>query len=428
MKRIRNIMVLAPFVFLAATCVTDVRQKGEAGPWVGEVVNYSNGTVGYGYVESPVADATGQIVTYVQSQPCPTVLGPGESAAFELRVDPVAFSGSYSPQPVLPLRLADGPTFTASPIQQDQLPYAPRRALSSTVVRSVPAQDLALVEVRNESLFDLQYMTLCAIARSPDGAVTAVGIAPPIIGTLGPGDKRIVPVFFSSLPNGELEIIGEGMPFAGCCEVTIDPDGALSILASRIVEDPAGPSLRVFGEMRNNTGRDLSSVELTAHLDDDWRARVDGAGLGCDGPVAAGDTVPIYLSFPVQSMSTDRRLEVEHFHAYETASLYRVPTSNIILGPVRTLPGAGIESRSVSMTFANDSASWIQVNGVCISLRDRQGRLTGAGSIYIGQNIAPGESIETEADIDQFDASSTAEVIAYAVPLLEPPPGVLPIP
>jgi hypothetical protein len=423
-------VLLAPLLFMSAVCVTDVRQKGDTGPWVGEVTNYGSDTLSYGDVNSSVLDAGGNTVTYVQSQTCPTVLLPGASAAFELFIQPGTLAPSYVLNPpALPLRLADGPLVNLSPIPPDQLQYARTQdGLATRVIRTDPTHRFALIEVRNIGPFSYQQLAVCVTIRGSRSALAAVGTALVTPDTLRQGEARTIPVFFNAMPEGDIQVFAEGMRFAGSI-LTIDPTTAVSISTRAIVNRADGPHLEIVGEIANTTGQDLSSFGLTAHLDDAWSERINGAVLGCDGSMGRGDRTPFMISIPVESTRLNRRLSVEGISAYE-GGLYKLPVSSVLLGSVSKQPD-GPDVRTVTATLTNDTSAWIEVTGVCFGVRDDRGTLVGSGYMapdYPARFIAPGATLRVRGQAEQLRTSHSADVIAYGQPMLQPPPTPVAIP
>jgi hypothetical protein len=431
MKRFRLLPGLAPMLFVAASfvaaiCVTDVRRLGDNGPWVGEFTNYRSETIGLAYVESSVVDADGRDVTFIQAGACPSTVAPGESAAFELAVDPGALDPRYvSPLPRPPFRLGDGPRVDAFVIPAKELQYAfTRMGLSAEVVRREPSQKFLVAELHNSSIFTMQDAKICAVVRSPSGAVLAVGNGRVAPSRLAPATGDVVPVFFpTGMPAGRLEVFVEARPTTGseCCWVDVPTDNALTVSVARVVNVAGGRFLYVVGELRNTTDRALSGYSLTAHLDDSWTERVDGAGLGCDGRLGRGDTVPYSLLVPVTGTNVDRTITIEGIEANLGETYYRPVVSDMRLRTATKKPNFIVETREVSFTLKNDSASWIWLQPACIGLRDVNGKVVGANFMTPGDYLAPGGSVSVKVDVEQLAGSTSAEVVAYAVPLLAPP-------
>ena len=85
MRFLRLIPLLAlPLLFLGATCVSRVEQRGPAGPWVGEVSNYGPEAVEYASVSAEILDAMGNSITWLEGSTCPPTLRPGQHGTFEL--------------------------------------------------------------------------------------------------------------------------------------------------------------------------------------------------------------------------------------------------------------------------------------------------------------------------------------------------------
>lgn len=426
MRRLRLLPLLFPVLLVAAICVTDVRRLSDVGPWVGEFTNYRAETVGFAYVESSIIDADGRTFTYAQGRACPGMLAPGESAAFELSIQPASLDPRYvSPLPRPPFRLGDGPRIEAFVIPPEEMSSAyTRNGFKAEVIRRDAAQKFLLAEVQNSSILTMQDTTVCAVVRTPSGAVLAVGEGRAAPSTMRPGVSDVIPVLFrSSLPTGEVTLFVEGRPTAGfdCCTADVPVEGALSISASKIVDLPDGSFLYMVGELRNTTDLDLSGYSVTAHLDDSWIERVDGAGLGCDGPLGRGDTVPFAILFSVNSSETERQITIEGIDAIREGPYYKPLVSDVRVMPATKKEGFLVESREVTFTLTNESSSWLRVLPACIGLRNADGKLVGATYMTPADHLAPGASITATIDVEQLAGSTTADVIAYAQPLLTPP-------
>ena len=74
------LLALAIVPALAATCTTPATQKSPSGPWVGEVTNESDVTLGRSNVYGEITDANGRVGA-VATSTCPARVEPGETAA-----------------------------------------------------------------------------------------------------------------------------------------------------------------------------------------------------------------------------------------------------------------------------------------------------------------------------------------------------------
>lgn len=419
-------LLLLPLLLIGATCLSTPHQNGPSGPWVGEATNYGPDTRGYAYVEAPVVDQIGRDVAYVQTQTCPFSLLPGDTAAYEISIDPQSVRLSDF---ALPLSLKSPPILQAYSVPPDQDAYASKRqvGLVAEVLRSDASQRFALIQVTDTAPIAFQQLQVCGVFRTITGTPASVATGHVLQSVLRPGASVVVPLFFSSMPAGNVEPIVEGIPMTACCDTRVDLSRiAVSVQMTKLVDYPDGPYLDVVGELSNQTNEDLGGFTLSAHLGDSWRERIDAATAGCDGNFGAHDTLPFLLSIPVTSTRTNRSLTVDGLGAY-AATPHTPVVSSIALGAV-TKHAFGPDTRTVSARLTNDSGYWLSAPAACVGLHASDGNLVGAGysSGVSNQYIAPGASIDLSMDIDQLAPSSTAKIVAYAQPMPGPPPDLIP--
>lgn len=186
---------------VAATCVSNVEQKGPTGPWVGEVVNTGPDAVQDVYVNGRVRGYSD-----IGGGTCPSSLLPGERGAFE-----VFFDQGFNPPPVLPLDVYFPPTaFAAYP----STGFVQNEGLLLTIVEENRAEKYARIVVQNGSQHRYADINICGILRGEDGRVAAVGqtevrvvggLEPPDDPAwLQPGQSLTLDVYFYEMPLGTL--------------------------------------------------------------------------------------------------------------------------------------------------------------------------------------------------------------------------------
>jgi hypothetical protein len=207
---------------VSATCVTDVRQKGPEGPWVGEVVNNGDQTVNFVQVMPAIFDSTGHQL-YGQGGSttaiaCPSTLLPGEHGAFE------AFF----------IRAQDGQPTSVPPLRAEFPPVAidfPGEGalrgdgLLAEVAQESTREKSIIVRVTNNSMNRYSDVTVCGILRANDGEVLSVGRADgPAFGDdltiLAPGQSITLTMLFDEVPDGGTTLYPRAIlrgPTPPCC-------------------------------------------------------------------------------------------------------------------------------------------------------------------------------------------------------------------
>lgn len=424
MKHLRGILLLAPLLLIAATCVTDVRQRGPAGPWVGEVTNYGPEATGYTYVDGTISDAQRRVLGNWQTLGCPVITLPGETTAFEIAIEEGILDEPWLGfEPVLPLRL-DSLRAGGFLVTDQEMQYGVQRGLlTQRIISNNAEHDYAVIELRNDSPFDVQLSNLCAVHRNSTGAVVSVATTSVVNSLVRRGDSLTLPVFFSTLGSWEIDVFAEGVRYQGCCSVSV-PTSAVSVSMMKVVDRADGRYLYVTGTVRNERDDDITSLEMSAHLDDRWEERIDRAFIGCEGQLGRDAITPFMIEIPVASADTDRTLVVEALAA-SAGQLYEFPVTGVALGSVMPQVDGFPETRSVSATLTNDSNVWIEAYGACVALKDSAGRIVGAGYMnpdYPNRFVAPGTSVRVTTEVTQLAPATAADVIAYGIPTSGPPP------
>lgn len=219
--RLAALLVLS-LALTAATCVRDVEQKGEAGPWVGEVVNAGPQTV-YGVAATArIEDADGRefVVGRAAVLTCPSKLLPGEHGAFAMFSDQIETAPFHPPlaNPALPLRAA----FDALAYENIGTGQARGDGLLVTLLERDAARSIARVRLTNNGTHSADSLTVCGILRTPDGKVAAVARAdaPAMPYNLFPGESIDLELRFDTMPDGDIRFhaLGlQGHPYEECC-------------------------------------------------------------------------------------------------------------------------------------------------------------------------------------------------------------------
>ena len=423
--------ILLPLLFVGATCITDARRHGLTGPWVGEFTNYGNETIASVYMSGRIEDATGRTLTSVAVPTCPSQLAPGERATFEVFPDGV-YTPEGQPAPAPPYTFVPDPGIQGYPVETqhsaDPNNGFTGEGLATRLVSKDAARRFALIEMTNESAFTYQNIVVCANLRTSTGALAEVGSTSLPGGSFRPGAHRTFPIFFNGLPDGTFEFFPRGVNYCCANGATLGTD-TFAVTATKIVD--GGKALRVVGELKNNTGTDLVGANLSAHVDGSWADRIDQTELACSGWLPAGASGPATFTMPVAPGTLRPSVVIEDVNAYPGSSLYAPPISAVaaVDGPRST---SGLDTKRVSATISNPTATWIALEGICLSLRDTHGRLVGTASAMDGVSyndrlLAPGAHLRVSAHVEELEPSETAEGAAYGQPTQPPQPIEIPV-
>jgi hypothetical protein len=399
-------LALPALMLLAATCVGDTHQRGPAGPWVGEVTNYGADPVPGAYVTADVFTADGSPLGREYVYTCPATIPPGGHGTFELFV---ATSGDEK----LPLRATFAPV---------ALPGAwggeAWEGFSTRLVSTNPAKRVAMVEVGNDSGLALDQMRVCGNIRDASGALLEVGSTRMFPTVLRPGQSQTVPIFFNSMPAGDLtfEFSAQG----ACCSgaSTFDPSD-FQITAARITDGPAGRMLVVAGEMRNRSGRDLQHLRMEAYDEDAPELRV-GADLGCQGIVGFDGKAAAIFAIPVGPNVTEDDVRIAGIQADPSNSEYAIETSDVTMARLPDQPD-GLGSVAIGAMLHNPTAKWLNVHAACATVRDRQGHAIGVVQLRTGDGDAspyapllpPGAIVKVTGAGYVVDTPASANAQAY---------------
>jgi hypothetical protein len=214
--RFVRLIVLLPLglALIAATCVTNVEQQGERGPWAGEVVNTNGYTVFGASAKASIFDADGR--AYYESATgalaCPSTLLPGERGAFRLFVG----DDGLLDDPALPLQARFNPVAFDFPGRGDG-------RSEGLLVTLLEQQALGVrVLVTNNSDFDYTGVSVCAVLRTDAGDVVSVGEdrVDPSGRKLVPGASTELNINFGTAPDGSIRFFPTGLttaPVPDCC-------------------------------------------------------------------------------------------------------------------------------------------------------------------------------------------------------------------
>ena len=219
-------LLLVPIAILlaAATCVTSVQQRGDAGPWTGEVVNGGDQTVNGVAATARVFDQEGReyYPGRVGVVACPSKLPPGERGAFELFLPTENQNPEYVLQdPVLPYRAE----FDALAHENVGTGVARGDGLYvEELSRDVGGRSVRIRVTNNGAAPYVSQVTVCGIVRTADGALAEVGRAdaPPLPSALFVGESLELTMYFRELPAGAISIRYHALglvsaPYPACC-------------------------------------------------------------------------------------------------------------------------------------------------------------------------------------------------------------------
>ncbi|MEX2226613.1 MAG: hypothetical protein WEB52_09210 [Dehalococcoidia bacterium] len=203
--------------------MSNVPQRGDEGPWVGEVVNTGDQAVYAVIAAARVFDALDREVYpgRIGVFSCPSKLLPGERGAFALFVPTEDMTPDYILRdPMLPLgaefdRIGEPPIGTGQ-ARGDGL-YV------EELSRDLAAKTVCIRLTNNGPGAYAEY-TVCGIIRTAEGDVHGVGRAdgPSLPSQLAVGDSIELTMHFASLPAGSFDIRYHALgllsaPYTECC-------------------------------------------------------------------------------------------------------------------------------------------------------------------------------------------------------------------
>jgi hypothetical protein len=394
------VFILALPFLLSATCVTRVDQKGPTGPWIGEVTNTGPDPLSGVQAKAQVFDDDWKEVFSWISPVCPPDLQPGETAPFEVHAVP-------SQDVRLPLHL--GFEWVQGGPYSDQVP----EGLALKVVEEDPARGYAIVEVTNQSSRTYTDIVVCGVARDRDGNAASVGGFDPLRegavfpSNLAPGEKATVPLFFTSIPDGTIDLFATAQE-GSSGSLDLAPTD-FHVTEKKVMDYGGSRFLVVLGELDNTTGQDLEAVLLQAHLAGESAFR-RFAEVGCNGIIPRGGKGQVYISLPMRPNDSDTVVITGIEATVATELPYQLPVSNLISRRFA-------DSFLVSATVSNPTDDWYNLAAVCWSLRTWDGTLVGEMSDFPGEEMAPGSIFPVSGKVESLVPVGNVpkiEVEAYA--------------
>ncbi len=416
MKLLRLLpLLLLPALFLGATCVTHVDQKGPAGPWVGEVTNTGtdavDGTTGTGFT----IDANGKDVGPAPTLLCPWDLLPGDKAYFSISAMAAGRLNDPSLAATLPLRLSEIQTY---PLRQ-----RPVTGLTFRVLQAYPEHQAIMVEMRNDSPNTYSNFDTCAVLLSAAGEVQEIVTRRPSpAGTLSPGQSVTFPFQFSSPLDGTF-VFGTHDGYNSTLN-TVLPSTAFDLETYKIVETPNGRELLGVGEITNTTTTDLMSARYEVYLTTSPTVRANGnvgpygadfrSGLNFwdgNGLILAGKKAPFRFSLPLDQNDTPS-VEVAAIEAgvsewQEPPNYVSIPVTNV------ETEQAGTDSLKISATISNPTDDYMLFGSLCFNLRGSRDKLVGTSCLMIPQGVEARSSLTVSEVVAELAPMHSVEVIAY---------------
>lgn len=418
MHRLRTILILAPLLLIAATCVTDVRQRGPAGPWVGEVTNYSSETIGPVAIASSIFnDTSGLRVPLGYTGTCPSQLKPGQTGAFEVFAPESLVAESAGE--VLRLRISS----VFDDIEAEPVKFSDE-GLSVRLVERIPEDSLVIVELQNHSTTRYDEMVVCGTLRSEDGQLIEVGTTKLYPAAMEPGSRRRLPVIFNSMPDGDFEFFASG-ELAPCCQsISLHAD-QFRPGVEKVINYAGDYYLFATGEVANPTSLDLTHIQVAAHASSSWAHRATPSPFateGCGGVLPAGGSMPVFLSIPLPDSGPSSTVVAEVVGAaIPVVEPFLLSVDSATVGPSRSILDGQLEERTATTFIRNRTDSWVDVLGICLVLRDADGRVVGMNGAGSGGYLGPGHVGEFTRSVVQLAPSVSVDVIAFAARRDGPP-------
>ncbi len=394
MRLLRLLPLLAlPLLFLGATCVTRVDQKGPAGPWIGEVTN--TGPAPATVMISAVAvGADGYHVYPFWQEPCPPVLLPGMTGSFELVVPDEFLSFSTTKQP---LSIAPFPVAYSYPAWSILPTGVPVR-----LIREYPEHNGVIAQVTNDSASTLQETKVCANVRDASGRMVEVGFGKLFPSSLGPGESRQLPIYFNSLPEGNIEffVSAKDEPYG---PRTL-PASRLEISATKVVHTAQGRELQGIGEIHSDPDVPLFGLQFQLRLASSPTVIYQGDVLR--GQWLVGTDAPITFTLPLDSTDSD---------AVEVMGIEGWP-SIVEVEPIQaedvTRERVSSDTWKVTATFTNHTSERTSV-AYFFNLRGDQQRLVGTTGV-VSDLVQPGATLTVSRTITTFGFPTSLEIVAYS--------------
>ena len=412
MRFLRLVPLLAlPFLFLGATCVTKVEQKGPTGPWVGEVTNMGPDVQTNVYVTGNILDANGTYVEPVTETVCPLRLRPGEKGYFTAPNSPL-YAISHAPFLVQPFHLSLKTFSDTWPKPLDQISFK--------VLGTYPEDDAILVEMQNSASETYYPIGVCAINFAPSGEARETSWGSPFL-PIQPGEARDFVVHFDSPLDGTFEFSAKSLQSHGDTFIDSPP----FVYTTRVVRTDEGRKLQVVGEVTNTSNNDLQHARFQAYLESSPAVRIEGAVATTkpgdsathrgSGVIPAGQKTLLAFTLPFDANDTPM-VKIEGLVG-QTPAYTMSPVSARNVVSHRMTPG----TIKVTASLQNPTDEGLIVDSLCFNLRNGSDKLVG-GQCGRATWVGPHDSVTVSQDVMLVAAhrAPSVEVLAYGHPGPEP--------
>jgi hypothetical protein len=414
MRLLKLVPLLAlPLLFLGATCVTRVEQKGPVGPWTIEVTNTGpNPVTGVG-VGGPIVDANGVEFSGFWGDTCPYNLMPGQKSYF---IRPAISPAQLAVQPdvVMPVKAVPNVHVSESIIFADNVDLEN--------LATYKEHNAVLAQIQNNSPETYYRIRVCALLFTPSGEVENIASNSLIPTVLNPGEVRTFPIAFTSFIDGPIQLYADAYAGPDLGIAVLDPSH-FTVSASRIVRTERGRELQVVGEVQNDSDATLSSVAYQVYLESSPIVRANGrvasdgssfwgewgGSFGGNGYIPARQKAPVAFSL-VLDRNDSARIAVAGIEGYDWGyHLSPLPVTNVATRRLST------DSLRVTATVTNSADTGMHLWYACFNLRGIEGQLVGTSCPYVGW-VAPKSTVNLSADLTELAPSRSAEVIVYGEP------------
>jgi len=416
MRLLRLAPLLAlPLLFLGATCVTRVDQKGPTGPWTIEITNTGPDPVTGVGVGGPIVDANGIQFSGFWGDTCPVNLLPGQKSYF---IRPAISPASLSVRPDAALPLKAVPNIYRS----ESIIFADNVDLK--ILATYKDHNAVLAQMTNNSWNTYYRIKVCALLFASSGEVQNIASNSLIPTVLNPGEVRIFPIVFTSPIDGPIHLYADAYAGPDLGIVVLGPSH-FAVSTSRIVRTERGRELQVVGEVQNDSDAMLSSVAYQVYLESSPTVRANGqvasdgssfwnewgGFFGGRGLIPAGQKAPVAFSL-LLDRNDSPGITVAGIEGYNWGyqpSLSPLPVTNVA---TRRLSA---DSLRVTATVTNSADTGMHLRYACFNLRGSEGQLVGTSCPYAGW-VAPKRTINLSADVTELAPSTSAEVVVYGYP------------
>jgi hypothetical protein len=204
----------------------------------------------------------------------------------------------------------------------------------------------------------------------------------------------------------------------GCCGFGrgwVADFAPFEITSTQLIDDHLGRRLVVVGFVENNTGQQLNGVTLAAHIQGSPADTSPITPVGCSHTLLPGDRGQAMFTIPVPKLVTDPEVVVR--------------TQAIVTPEIQVVSFSGedvsLDGHVARGTLVNGSDEWLRLVGVCMSVYDQAGQLTGFASVPASNYIEPGGVFDVAGLVPSVASPARAEIVAYAE-IGEAPPQPVP--